>query len=50
MWDAGPAEQGGGTRSDWLGMTGAPYILRAARSVLSGTICPSVQISTALLA
>jgi hypothetical protein len=25
MLDAGPEEQGGGTRSDWLGMTRAPY-------------------------
>ena len=25
MWDAGPDEMGGGTRSDWLGMTRAPY-------------------------
>ena len=32
--DAGPVKWGGGTRSDWLGMTRAPYTSRAARAVL----------------
>jgi hypothetical protein len=43
MRDAGPEEKGGGTRSNWLGMTRAPYTPRAARAVLSGTKCSSVQ-------
>jgi hypothetical protein len=42
--------KGRGTRSYWLGMTRAPYTQGAARSVLSGTMCPSVQTSMALLA
>jgi hypothetical protein len=28
--DAGPEEWGGGTRSDWLGLAGAPYTPRSA--------------------
>jgi hypothetical protein len=35
--DAGPEEQGGGTRSDWLGMTREPYTTHSARAVLWGT-------------
>jgi hypothetical protein len=44
MWDAGPEQMGGGTRSDWLGITRAPYTQRAAWAVRSGTKCRRVQI------
>jgi hypothetical protein len=33
----------GGTRSDWLGLTRAPYTPRAAHSVLVGTKCLRAQ-------
>jgi len=49
-WTPGQRNREGGTRSDWLGMTRAPYTPRAVRTVLSGTKCPSVQTSSALLA
>ena len=42
MWDAGPEQMGGGTRSDWLG-TKPQYTQRAERAVRWGTKCPSAQ-------
>ena len=42
MRDTGPDDEGGGTRSDWLGEN-SPYTPRAALAVRSGTKCPRVQ-------
>jgi hypothetical protein len=42
MRDAGPDDEGGGTRSDWLGEN-PPYTPRAVRTVRSDTRCRSVQ-------
>ena len=42
MWDAGPEDEGGGTRSVWLGEN-PPYTPRAALAVRSGTKCPRVR-------
>src|SRR5215203_4251822 len=38
MWEAEPDNEGGGTRSYWLG-EGSPYPLQAARTVRLGTKC-----------
>jgi hypothetical protein len=42
MRDAGPDDEGGGTRSDWLGENPL-YTPRAALAVRSGTKCLRVQ-------
>ena len=50
MWDAGPDTEGGGTRSDWLGMT-EHHTLNEEPGLYAPTLsAPEHRLSSAYLA